>query len=210
MKLKFTLITCKLEIRFVPTSLMFFKPLCELQACSQKWSLLMTELPFILVSFSLFRERMDAQGPFFIGQSAYLQQHVRIWTTFHEKTEHKVLSWVPAPHIAPSTASIHHPVLVLKITSLSREAKHSIEGPLWEKGLITREVGFQRKKQPVQEIMTSTSTKPDRDFKVPHSASVLPASNTQIKIMLVQMSKEDKKSERAGIIINCYLILVCQ
>lgn len=155
---------------------MFLKRLCELQACTRKWSLLMTELPFILQSPPSCSEKEWVHGSHFsIGWSAYLRQHVRTWTTFHEKTEHQVLSWVPAPHIAPSTASIHHPVLVLKITPLSREAKCSTEGPLWEKGLITREAGSQREKQPVQEIMASIPTKPDRDFRVPHSASALPA-----------------------------------
>ena len=39
-------------------------------------------------------------------------------------------------HMVPSTAVIFHPGLVLEMRSLSREAKHSIEGPLWGNGLI--------------------------------------------------------------------------
>ena len=39
-------------------------------------------------------------------------------------------------HMVASTVVIFHSGLVLKMSSLSREAKHSIEGPLWGNGLI--------------------------------------------------------------------------
>lgn len=39
-------------------------------------------------------------------------------------------------HMVASTVVIFHSGLVLKMSSLSREAKHNIEGPLWGNGLI--------------------------------------------------------------------------
>lgn len=53
------------------------------------------------------------------------------------------MSWVWVSLI-PSPSFIFHPVLVLKMSFLSREAKHSAKGPLWGNGLIIKGSGSQR------------------------------------------------------------------
>lgn len=58
--------------------------------------------------------------------------------------ESLVMSWVLLYSMVPARASTLNPVLVLQMTSLNREAKHSTESPLREKGLIIREPGSQR------------------------------------------------------------------
>lgn len=78
-------------------------------------------------------------------------------------------SWVLLYSVVPFTASILHPILLLNMASLSKEAKHR----LWEKLLITRKLGLTEEKQLVQGTMASTPTNPIRDFRVPNPTLAL-------------------------------------